>query len=661
MMKTPIVILFIFMPVILLAQGNLLIIGGGSETMDEGGWSTEPYSWAVNQSANKKVALISFSQASDWMQNYFTVQCGALAAKDFKINSQSIANSQSTYDSLMAYDVLFLKGGDQWNYYATYKNTLTQQALQDKFEQGGVICGTSAGLAVMSEVIFTAQNGTVYPDECIENPNNQYVNLENDFLDFFQGYIFDSHFTHRGRAGRRMGFLAHWKLNRNEIIKGIGIDETTALAITPEKIGTVYGTGAANFYLPGDTSIYHLDEEMLIVDSLRIMQLLHGCTIDFNSGEIGGLNEDFSPVIAEENGNYIILASGGDAPNDNTAMLQELALQGSGLNDKILIITSSNQNTAETFKTNLINLGANQIEIYSAVAAMSEDADFEQAISEADKFLFVNNEFYILENFLSKAGNGPLLADRIRRDGKVIAFVGDNSRFAGKIVVENYLLNNAAENGSLIFKDGLNLLKTTVIMPNSYQASDMFMNAAAAVPYAMLQSGLRFGVWLTQNNYMKYAPANQNTYITSYGTAPAMIIELNNTKGGFASTTYSDQYETPAMIAGFKAMNIQLINSPVKIKTGSHLSPYSIDKMQKGNAFPMQVFPNPTSDFLQVRSENHKTAISLYTASGQMILSKNTYATDHSIGLSQVPAGIYLLKARNQDQKISTQKISIRK
>ncbi len=561
----------------------------------------------------------------------------------------------------MAYDILFLKGGDQYNYYATYKNTLTQQALQDKFDEGGVICGTSAGLAVMSEVIFTAQNGTVYPDECIENPNNQYVNLENDFLNFFQDHIFDSHFTHRGRAGRIMGFMANWKMNRNEMIDGIGIDETTALAITPEKTGTVYGTGAANFYLPGDTSIYHLDNEMLIVDSLRVMQLLHGCTIDFNSGEVSGLNEDFSPLVNEENGNYVILASGGDEPDDNTAMLQELAQQGGGLDDKIIIITSSNQSTAETFKARLTNLGANQMEIYSAVAAMSEDPDFEQAIKEADKFLFVNNEFYILENFLSKPGNGPLLNDRIRRDGKIIAFVGDNSRFAGSIVVENYLLNNAAENGSLIFKEGLNLLKTTLVMPNSYYASDMFMNAAAAVPYAMLQNRLRFGVWLTRNNYMKYAPANQNTYITSYGTAPAMIIELENSKGGFASKTYSDQYDTPAMIAGFENMKIRLINNPIKIKTGSHISPFSIDELQKSDAFPLQVFPNPVRDFLHVSSENQKTVVSLYSASGQRIFNNETYATSHRIGLSQVPAGIYLLEARNEDHKISTRKISIRK
>ncbi len=660
-MKYNLILSFLFLPVLIFAQGSLLIIGGGSESMDEGAWSTEPYSWAVSQSANKKVALISFSQASDWMQNYFTGQCGAVAAKDFKINSQSLANSQSTYDSLMAYDVLFLKGGDQWNYYDTYQNTLTHQALQDKFDEGGVICGTSAGLAVMSQVIFTAQNGTVYPDECIENPNNQYVSLENDFLDLFQGYIFDSHFTHRGRAGRLMGFLANWKLNHNEMIDGIGIDETTTLAITPEKTGTVYGTGAANFFLPGDTSIYHLDDEMLIVDSLRVMQLLHGCTIDFNSGEVSGFNEDFTPLVAEENGNYVILASGGDEPNDNTAMLQEFATQGGGLDDKIIIITSSNQSTAETFKTRLNNLGTNQVQIYSAVAAMSEDADFEQAIKEADKYLFVNNEFYILENFLSKPGNGSLLTDRIRRDGKIIAFVGDNSRFAGSIVVENYLLNNAAENGSLIFKSGLNLLKTTVVMPKSYQASDMFMNAAAAVPYAMLQNQLRFGVWLTRNNYMKYAPANQNTYITSYGTAPAMILELENTKGGFATKTYADQYETPAMIAGFENMKIRLINNPIKIKTGSHISPYSIDELQKGDAFPLQVFPNPVKDILHVNSENQKTVVSLYSASGQRVYAGDTFATSHYLSLSQIPKGIYLLEAKSEKQTTSTRKISIQK
>ncbi len=59
---------------------------------------------------------------------------------------------------------------------------------------GGVIGGTSAGLHILSEVLFTAQNGTVYPEEALEDPFNQYMTLEDDFLNLMPGLIFDSHF-----------------------------------------------------------------------------------------------------------------------------------------------------------------------------------------------------------------------------------------------------------------------------------------------------------------------------------------------------------------------------------------------------------------------------------------------------------------------------------
>ncbi len=658
-MKKFTILLFIIFPTLIFAQGSLLIIGGGSESDDEDAWSTAPYSWAVEQSANKKVAILSYSTATDWMRNYFVNHCGAVAARDFRINSQSIANDPDTYDSLMAYDVIFLKGGDQWNYYNIWKNTLTHEAIQEKFDEGGVICGTSAGLAVMSEVVFTAKNGTVYPDECIEDPNNQYVQLANDFFNFFPGYIFDSHFTDRGRGARMLGFLAHWKLNHNELIKGIGIDETTALAISQDQLGTVYGTGAANFYLPVSNEPYHQDGEMLIVDSIEIKQLLHGCAIDFNTGETTGLTEDFTPEIVEERGNYTILCSGGDALQENNEMLERLVNGSGNPGDVILIITGSDQSEANSFKTKLTSLGAEDVRVFSGISSMGDDPDFELAIRDANKYLFLGNEFYILEHFLEGFENGALLYDHIRRDDKVIAFVGDNSRFAGKTIIENYLLYNAAGTGTLLFKDGLNLLKTTVIIPNSYLNSDMFMNPAAGIPYAMLQEKMRFGIWLTRKNYLKYAPAESGTFITSYGDAPAQVLELQSTKGGFATKTYSANYSTPQMFAGFESMKMRLINSPVKIKTGEDISAYSIDEGNTGNFNRIKIYPNPTQNILTVESSGEKFLVLVNSADGKKIREIPQFNFAHRIDVSDLTPGFYFLQTKNEDGERTSQSFVI--
>ncbi len=659
-MKKILLVLSVIFPALIMAQGSLLIIGGGSESDEAGSWSTEPYSWAVAQSANKRVAIISYSTASDWMRNYFVDHCGAASAKDFKINSKAIADNQETYDSLMTYDVIFLKGGDQWNYYSTYKNTRTQEAIRDKYNEGGVICGTSAGLAVLSKVIFTAQRGTVYPDECIEDPNNQYVTLADDFFNFFPGYIFDSHFTERGRAGRLMGFLANWKLNYEGIITGIGIDETTAMAISKDKVGQIFGTGAANIYQVISENPFHLDGEMLNVDSLKVSQLLDGSTIDFNTGVINGFEDEFTPELFEEKGNYTIYASGGDDINDNVAMLDSFLHESGSVDEKILIVTGSDETAALASRNKLVQLGATDVQVFSGISSMGDDPDFEKTIQEAKRYLFINNVFYILENFLQNTANGALLYDHIRRDGKIIGFVGDNSRFAGKTIIENYMLYNAAGTGSLVFKEGFGLLKTSVIMPNSFFDSDMYMNPAAGIPYAMLQNQLRFGIWLTRKNYIKYAPGEDGTFITTYGSAPSMILELAQTKGGFATRTYSDAYNTPKMIAGFEQMKIRVMSGAMQLKAGSGISAYSVPDIKKSWGADINVYPNPVSEILTIENDQHTRYVSLISLTGETLWKSELKDDNNQVNLSRFSSGFYMLRFENIKGQAHSETIVIR-
>ena len=174
------------------AQGKLLIVGGGSEKNGQSSWSTPAYRWAAE---GKTVAVIGMETGS--LAPYFKNQCGAARAKEFAIATSDSANSQNTYDTLVSYEVIFFRGGDQYDYYTLYKDTKLQDAVNFVFNEGGTIGGTSAGMHILSSIIFTAENGTVYPYECIENPNNQYVTLANDFFDFVPDFIFDTHFAER--------------------------------------------------------------------------------------------------------------------------------------------------------------------------------------------------------------------------------------------------------------------------------------------------------------------------------------------------------------------------------------------------------------------------------------------------------------------------------
>src|SRR5690606_14385596 len=131
-------------------------------------------------------------------------------------------------------------------YYNNYKDTKTTQAVVDKFQEGGVIAGTSAGMAILSGVVFTAENGSVYPDEALQDFTDTGITLADDFLPLFPGYLFDSHFTERGRIGRLLPFMGNWYINRGKKITGIGVDDRTAICIDENKNGYVFGTGSVS-------------------------------------------------------------------------------------------------------------------------------------------------------------------------------------------------------------------------------------------------------------------------------------------------------------------------------------------------------------------------------------------------------------------------------
>ena len=471
-------------------SGRLLLVGGGAEKEGASSWSTPAYKWAGE---GKKVAIVGTSTGS--LAPYFMQRCGAARAREFAIATHDSANSQATYDTLTSYDVLFFRGGDQYDYYNFYRNTKLQDAVNYLFTHGGTICGTSAGMHILSSIVYTAKNGTVYPYECIENPNNFYITLASDFMNLVPGFVFDTHFAERGRFGRLVGFLANYRLNQGMAITGLGMDDMTCMTVDEQGLGTVYGTGCANIYKAGAT--YSLDGTKLLADTVHIVQLLHGCTYDFVTGQAGysSLNRQIKSSGLEENGNYTILASGSNSLADNQAMLSDLVNNTGTPSDEILLL-SGDQTLAATFSARLLELGVPQVYILTPNLESGNDIELGDRINQATKILFLKNSFPVFSQFLGTY-NGELLQQRTKKDSMITAFVGDDARLAGNTVVENYLTEYASYYSELTFGKGLSLLRHTVLMPDTYLNSDIYENTVTAVPYAMARDTLKFGLLTT--------------------------------------------------------------------------------------------------------------------------------------------------------------------
>jgi len=131
---------------------------------------------------------------------------------------------------------VFFSGGDQSRQMAVLLHTPVHRRLLDLYEKGCVMGGTSAGAAVMSEVMITgdekrkAEEGKEF--STIEADN--VVTAEG--LGFLRTAIIDQHFVARKRLNRLISVVAE-----RPSLLGVGIDESTAIIVRPDQVFEVLG------------------------------------------------------------------------------------------------------------------------------------------------------------------------------------------------------------------------------------------------------------------------------------------------------------------------------------------------------------------------------------------------------------------------------------
>lgn len=518
-------------PYVLPAQGNLMLVGGGSES--NGGWSDTPYQWMVDNADNKKIGIISYSDADNWLPDYF-VDLGAVEAVNIKIDSRELADQSGMLDSLNQYDALFFKGGDQSRYYDYYKNTAVQTAIEEIYNRGGVIGGTSAGMAILSGVMFTAANGSAYPYDALSDINSQYMTLENDFLSFYPDYIFDTHFIERGRTSRLIGFLANWYDKQEELIKGIGIDDRTALCINESGIGTVYGTGAASIYHPQD---FQIQDGKIIHSSVNAIQITHAQSYDLDNAVISERNLANQSQPNVDLPFYQVYATSETVLSRNSNMLEE-AISNDLIHNKILLISNSANSKVSSYTAFLEENSSSEVVFLDVSATENQEQQIalRNNIRNCSLLLFLepNN----LDAYLNSGPTGELLKSHMTRNKITNVFLGDVANQLGASYADNIYQDpfNAYYN-DLEFSKGLALLNDFSIITEAYglDDKDYYENISSAVVDRILNEDLKYGVFLTGNTYFSYTinEADQ-ALIKMDGDLSSVLIENSSTR--FAQT-----------------------------------------------------------------------------------------------------------------------------
>ncbi len=226
------------------------------------------------------VGITSASQdvrgsAKHWETDFETAEAGDSVFPI--IETREDACNRTTAKLVAKARGVFLGGGNQIKLITLLSGTPVGDAIWDNYVSGGVVCGTSAGAAALTEL-------TLAGNEVDEDGNlvEQYIGPGLGLLDFKT--LIDTHFSQRRRLHRLFVAIAGYPE-----IMGLGIDEDTAMVVRGE-IGKVVGKGGVTF-VDGRTVVFDNAEEVtkgrqLTLSSLRVGIIGTGYTFDLRQREL---------------------------------------------------------------------------------------------------------------------------------------------------------------------------------------------------------------------------------------------------------------------------------------------------------------------------------------------------------------------------------------
>jgi cyanophycinase len=232
-------------------QAGFALMGGGTDL-------DEAFRWMCAHSGGGDF-LILRSHGGDDYNPYVQGLCHENSVATLIVPSRAAAEDPAVAAIISRAEAIFVVGGDQAEYINFWKRTPVEDAVNDAIRRGVPEGGTSAGLAVQGEFIYSAQNDgkdeeNLSSKAALSDPFQHQVVVVRGFLDnpLLADTITDSHFVKRDRMGRLLVMMAR-VLDEGQVkeLKGMGIDQETAVLLEADGEAKVVGKGAAYFLRAG--------------------------------------------------------------------------------------------------------------------------------------------------------------------------------------------------------------------------------------------------------------------------------------------------------------------------------------------------------------------------------------------------------------------------
>jgi cyanophycinase len=256
------------------------LMGGGKDLDDA-------FKWLCDRASGGDF-LVLRAHGDDDYNPYINGLCKANSVATLILPDRIAAQDPKVAGIIQEAEAIFIAGGDQANYLNFWADTPVQKELNRALARGVPLGGTSAGLAVMGEFIYSAQGDA--PDDpdltsalALSNPFGARVTVRRAFLDIpvLKNTLTDTHFKARDRMGRTLTFLARivqdgWSAHPREI----AVDEKTAVLLDPAGKATVVGKSTVYFMEVTEAPEVCRAKESLTFNGTRVYRLGPGRQFD---------------------------------------------------------------------------------------------------------------------------------------------------------------------------------------------------------------------------------------------------------------------------------------------------------------------------------------------------------------------------------------------
>jgi cyanophycinase len=195
------------------------------------------------------------ASGADEYNDYVFGLCGCDSVETLVFERGTATSDPFVIEKIRNAEALFIAGGDQSNYIRYWKDTPVEDAINHVAAKPAPIGGTSAGMAVMGEFVYSAEGkASLTAAAALADPFAPDLTLARGFLALpgLENTITDQHLQERDRIGRTVALLARLQQDGwSEAPRAIAADRETALHIDP-------ATGVAEVFATTDHPTPHV-------------------------------------------------------------------------------------------------------------------------------------------------------------------------------------------------------------------------------------------------------------------------------------------------------------------------------------------------------------------------------------------------------------------